>query len=320
MAKILLGPMVGQASGSVGGVVFSRNRYGTYLRRRAHPTTSQSAAALDAKSRLGAVSRLWSALEDGERVAWQTWAANNPITDRLGAKQVLAGNAAYMMLNGRLAAAGQTLIDVPPVSYAPAALEMVNVFADVGDGDFQLEFTATPGATDTAVWIQAAVTDGSSQAYVKNKLRFLGISSSPATSPVTEIVAPNESPVTLKAACEARFGSLAAGQQITFYVSVFDTATGLLSTPVLAVGEIVDTATGSLKATILPQGAIDAGAKWTYDSDVVERDSEAIVSLAAGSHVVKYKVTAGYTKPADQTVTVVTAREVETIGTYVVSP
>lgn len=320
MAKVLLGPMVAQASGSVGGAVFSRNRYGTYLRRRSHPTVSQSGPALAAKSRLGAISRLWSGLDDGERAAWVTWAANNPVTDRLGAKQVLAGNAAYMLINGRLGVAGQTLLDVPPVGYAPAALGLANVFADIGDGDFSVEYSPTPGTADTAIWVRAAVTEGDSQSYVKSKLRFLGISSSPATSPLSTIVAPNEDPMTLRAAVEARFGTLGVGQLVTYYLSVFDTATGLLSTPVLSSGPVVDTATGTLQVTILPQGAIDAGAKWTIDEVVTERASGYIASIAEGAHVIKFKVTAGYTKPVDINVNIVTAHFIEEVGTYVVAP
>lgn len=241
MAKILLGPMVGQASGSVGGVVFSRNRYGTYLRRRAHPTTSQSSWALDAKSILGAVSREWGGLDEAERVAWATWAANNPVTDKLGSKQVLAGNAAYMMINGRINAGGLSSISVPPVAYAPPALDSVTLDADIGSGDFDLTFAGTPLAAGHRLWIQAAVTGGNSQSYVKNKLRLIGISASAATSPLTVVQLPSLVEDTLPIRLVARFGTLAVGQLITMYVSVVDLTTGLLSTPMVTEALVTDT-------------------------------------------------------------------------------
>ena len=68
MAKVILGPTIGMASGSVGAAVFSHNRYGTYIRRRATPTVSQTEAALAAKAlmtsalRHGRTSRCCSSL------------------------------------------------------------------------------------------------------------------------------------------------------------------------------------------------------------------------------------------------------------------
>jgi hypothetical protein len=35
MAKVLLGPTIAEARGQIGGTVYSRNRYGAYIRHRA---------------------------------------------------------------------------------------------------------------------------------------------------------------------------------------------------------------------------------------------------------------------------------------------
>ena len=233
MAKVQFGGLVSQVSGSVGGTTYSRNRYGTYARRRAHPTVSQTSYALDAKSRLGDLSRAWSALSVAKRAAWSNWAANNPVTDKLGAKQVVAGNAAYVMLNGRLVAAGLSAIDVPPVGFAPPALDTVALTADIGAGDFEVVFTATPLGTNDRIWVQAAVTGGDSQVYVKNKLRLIGVSAAALASPLDELTLPGVTLDTLAARLAARFGTLAIGQLITLYLSVLDGTTGLLSTPMI---------------------------------------------------------------------------------------
>lgn len=241
MAKVVLGPMVAQASGKVGGSVFSHNRYGTYVRVKAKPTISQSPYAMEAKNNLANVSRAWVGLTDLQREAWVTWAANNPIMDRVGNSQVLAGNAAYCMLNGRLGALGQSMIDLPPVVSAPVAIATAEINVDIGAGTFNVVFTESPGAADTALYVQAAVTQNESQAYVKNKLKLLGISSSPATSPVSAIAFPDSMAGTIKAALALRFGTLQVGQLLTYYLSIFDTATGLLSTPYIISDTIVST-------------------------------------------------------------------------------
>lgn len=306
MAKIMLGPMVGQVSGSVGGTTFSRNRYGTYIRRRAHPTTSQSGPSMQAKNALGTISRAWSLLTDDERVAWATWAANNPVTDKLGQKQVLSANAAYMRINGRLMAAECTELDLPPVSYAPPALETATLVADVGAGGVSLAFTGTPLAAGHRIWLRAAVSDGSSQGYVKNKLRFLGVSAAALASPMLSITLPTMGAGTLMAALEARFGTLAGGQLVTVYASVFDDGTGLLSTPIVA-GALV-TSTGvptTLAVTITPVGAIENGAMWSVDAGVTWYDSAKVVAMIAGAKTVTFHASDGYTTPEPLAKTVV---------------
>jgi hypothetical protein len=241
MAKTLLGAIAAQISGSVGGITYSRNRYGTYIRRRAHPTVSQTTYATGAKSRLGAMSRLWSERTDAERNAWNNWAANNPVTDKMGQKQVLAGNAAYMMLNGRLAAAGQTLLLTPPIGFSPPALEVVTITPDIGSVPMAVQFTATPLAANHRIWCRGAVTAGESQAYVVNKLRFLGVSAAALATDFVAIAKPDLSAGILATVLANRFGTLAAGLSLTLYLSVFDDTTGLISTPQIVQALLVNT-------------------------------------------------------------------------------
>jgi hypothetical protein len=233
MAKIVLGGLASQVSGAVGGIVFSRNRSGAYIRSRVHPTISQTAFALDAKATMGAVSREWGVLTDAQRMAWATWAANNPVTDRMGMKQILAGNAAYMKLNGRLACMGIASSVTPPVLSAPPALETAVLTADIGAGDFEIDFTATPLAATHCAWVEVAVTEGLNQAYVKNRLKFIGCSAAALVAKVTAITQPADYAMTLELGVIARFGTLVVGQLVTCYVSVVSNANGQVSSPMV---------------------------------------------------------------------------------------
>jgi hypothetical protein len=136
MAKVTLGPMVGQASGSVGATVFSRNRYGTYTRRRAIPTVSTTSDAMNAKARLSGASQAWGSLTAAQRLSWSNWALANPITDVLGVQQALTGHAAFVGNYCRMNKSGDTELDVPPVSGAPAALTSLTGTWDIGAGTF----------------------------------------------------------------------------------------------------------------------------------------------------------------------------------------
>lgn len=220
MAKFTPGPAVAAVSGSIGGTVFSRNRYGAYTRYRAVPVTSTSSYAVNAKTRLSNRSQAWQGLTAAQRLAWREWAADHPVIDRLGQTQLLTGQAAYIGLNTRLVAAGQSAITAPPIIAAQPGLTSLVQDCDIGAGDMDLTFTATPLAAGAMLWIQAAVIDSAGINYVQNKLRFVGVSAAAQASPFS-----HESLVT------ARFGTLVVGQYVHVQVSVFDSATGLLSQP-----------------------------------------------------------------------------------------
>lgn len=306
MAKVVLGGLASQLSGAVGGIVFSRNRAGAYIRGRVHPTISQSGYALDAKATMGSVSRQWAGLDAGERAAWATWSANNPVTDRMGMKQVLAGNAAYMRLNGRLADLGIVSLDLPPVDHAPAALTAAALTADVGAGAFEVVFATTPLSAGDCIWVQAAVTEGPNQAYVKNRLKFIGSCAAALASPLVSITQPADYAMTLLAAVESRFGTLSPGQLVTLYLSVFSTVTGQISQPFIVQEVVVSTGVATtLAVTITPAGAIENGAMWSIDAGVTWYDSAEVVPTTAGAKSIVFHAADTYVTPGPLAKTVV---------------
>jgi len=227
MAKIKLGPMVGQASGSVGGAVFSHNRYGTYMRRRATPTKVTSLPAMNAKALLAAISRGWQTLDPEEQLAWGVWAANNPIVDRLGDRQTLTGHAAYVRCNAVYNVINGSSKDTPPVLASPSGLVTASLEADIGSGDFQVTFTATPiGATNSCgVW--GCIVESGGIRYIANKLRLIGYSDANTASPLINMTAAPA--LTLKDATEARLGTLTVGQIVFYQIAVVSRETGLVS-------------------------------------------------------------------------------------------
>lgn len=220
MAKFTPGPMVAAVSGSIGGTVFSRNRGGAYTRNRAIPITSTTADALAAKARLGSISGDWQGLTAGERDSWKFWADANPINNTLGMSIRKTGQQAFVGLNIRLALAAAAAITDPPIVTAPNALLTALQDADIGLGDTDLTYTATPLGASEQIWLQAAVTSSAGIEYVTNLLRFAGVSAAAQASPFDD-----------QSIIEARIGTLVVGQTLHVFASVFDNATGLLSKP-----------------------------------------------------------------------------------------
>jgi hypothetical protein len=216
--KVLLGPMVARASGKIGGAVASSNRYGTYMRRNAKPTVSTTPYAQKAKSDFARVSQTWDTLSVPQMEAWRVWAANNPIVDRLGEKQVLAGNAAFGKINGLIAWAGGTLLKLPPAVAAPLSLESLTLSGDIGAGAFGATFAATPLATGIMLLLWACVTDRNGVVYVDNMMRLVAKSEAALATPWD-----------FQSALEARFGTLQVGQEVHVTLTPWDMGTGLMA-------------------------------------------------------------------------------------------
>lgn len=228
--KFMPGPFIGNASGSVGGQVASRNRYGAYFRTRAIPVTSTTPAALNAKARFTTASQAWIALTEGQRLAWKEWALDNPVIDRLGQQQELQGNAAYIQINARLAAIGTAPIVAPPVAAAPTGLLTLAQTCDIGTGNFELVFTATPTGAGVLLYIQSAIVNSGGINYVSNKLRLIGVSGAAEASPFDH-----------QTLLEARFGTAVVNQWVHSLVSTVDTTTGLLSGALSVKTQVIDT-------------------------------------------------------------------------------
>ena len=219
MAKTRLGVMVGGASGALGSTVFSRNRYGTYVRLWAKPTLSTTAYAQAAKNTLAAMSQRWAGLTAIQKLAWETWAQENPVVDRLGDKRVLTGHTAQVQINARLDKIGASLLDLPPVGDPPDSLTSFSFAWTIGAPDTCiLTFAATPLPANTHLWVYGCKSGSTGRTYVENWMRQFYI------SPAAQATG-----VDIYSEFEARFGDVQAGETVFLRAFVIDDLTGLLS-------------------------------------------------------------------------------------------
>lgn len=231
MAIFSPGIAIGRISGRVGGEVFSHNRGGMYIRTAAIPVQPSTQWKLDANNYLALASQAWRNLTDVQRAGWKQFASENKITNRLGETKELPANAAYCTINTRLLRAGNNQIDDPPIGGPPDPLATITLSTDIGAGDFQLAYTATPLAAGMKLWLTACVLESGSITYIKNRLKQVHITAAAAASPLAN----------LDAILDDRFGSLQVGQVVTVFASVFDSTTGLLSAPLRAESTVVTT-------------------------------------------------------------------------------
>lgn len=223
MALYTPGPMIGQASGRVGGTIFSRNRGGSYVRNGSLPSRVTSEKALNAKAYLSLASQAWSALTAAQRLSWNTWAASKTVVNRLGRSISLNGQNWYVSLNTRLLAAGSAQISAPPTDTAPAGVTITGFTVDAGTGDTELTFSPTPTAAGNALWVRGCMVNSGAVTNVENLFTTLDITAAAVASPLD-----------LKSALEAALGPILVGATYHVEVRVLDLSTGMVSGRVLA--------------------------------------------------------------------------------------
>lgn len=230
MAIFTPGSIVGQISGRVAGSVYSHNAGGTYIRNGTIPTTSTSTDALAAKSRLTTISQYWQTISDANRASWQNFAANVPVTNRLGKSIFLNGHQMFVRLSTRILAAGGAVVETAPINAPPDGLTSLTLAADTGAGNVDLTFAATPLAATHKLRIRAALVQSAAINYVANKLRVIGHSA-----------AAQASPFDIESLVTAKFGTLDVGEILHVTVDVVDTATGLVSSRISDLAAVVST-------------------------------------------------------------------------------
>lgn len=109
------GTVITQASGSVGGLVFSHNSGGAYIRARVTPTNPNSPEQIVVRNAVSFLSNFWNdGLTPAQRAVWDTYAANVTITNRIGDQVFISGMAHYVRSNVARLQADVLRVDAGP--------------------------------------------------------------------------------------------------------------------------------------------------------------------------------------------------------------
>jgi len=219
MALIKYGGGVTQASGSIGGNTFARNRFGNYTRSRTKPVNPNSTAQGLSRSSLAYLAQYWNAtLSVEERGSWETYAGSVPGLNRLGESVYLTGFNEFLRSNiirlqNELAVieAGPTVLTLPETdpTFAIVATEADQKIAVTFDED--LPWDSEAGAK---MYIYAGEPQNPTRNFFKGPWKLAGSLSNGA-----ETGAKIDSPYTL-----------VTGQKIWCYARI-QRADGRLSNP-----------------------------------------------------------------------------------------
>jgi len=117
-ALVKYGGGIMQMTGSIGGQTHARNRYGNYIRARTKPVNPNTFYQSKARSAVTFCCDRWSnTLTAGQRTAWNLYASNVAMKNRLGESIHLSGFNHYVRSNSLRKFLQITIIDNGPVVF-----------------------------------------------------------------------------------------------------------------------------------------------------------------------------------------------------------
>ncbi len=110
--------LVTAASGSIGGVVFSHNAGGLYMRARTTPTNPNTPRQNIVRAATSNLANRWSnILTQAARDEWNIYALNTPLINKLGLMSTVSGIAMYIRSNVSRFQAGLARQDIAPSAF-----------------------------------------------------------------------------------------------------------------------------------------------------------------------------------------------------------
>lgn len=143
----------GQMSGSVGGVTAGHNKGGQYLRNRSIPTNPNSIRQQAARSAFGTAAQAWKSITQTQRDAWESYANQTPIVNRLGESITISGSSMYTRTNAFRLQAGLALLAAAPLTPGLASIGTVTSAENDTTG-FLLSIDLTGGDLLESVIVQ----------------------------------------------------------------------------------------------------------------------------------------------------------------------
>lgn len=210
MAKIKFGMMMTDASGKLGGQVFSKNRGGSYVRTKVTPTNPQTAAQSTIRGIFASISSRWSSLTDAQRASFNGFVQAYARTDIFGDLRNPSGKSLFQRLNQNLEISGQAQTDVCSSPVEVPFANLTTASADVSTTTFLVNYSGDLTGVKAIVWATPQMSQGTK--FVKNQLRQIAV-----------LDGGNAGSEDIWADYVAKFGTPVAGANISIAVRVINT-------------------------------------------------------------------------------------------------
>jgi len=214
MAIVKYSAIVAEARGKEGGVVFSRNASGAYIKTKVTPTNPRTAAQQEQRGLFGSIAQAWKGLTATERTQWQVFADQVPQTNVFGDQIILSGFNAFVRSARNLSVIGSAFLSTPgPVPSFPS---LSQVILTSNSSEINLSFVINGDASGCGTIIDCTPGVGTGKSFVNNLFRKVqGEDRTP------------ESPIDLTGFYIVRFGALpVTGQKVFSRIRLVDKLSG----------------------------------------------------------------------------------------------
>lgn len=129
--------IVTAGSGSLGGLTFSHNRGGMYMRARVVPTNPSTGPQNVARAAMASLSNRWAnTLTQVQRDAWDVYAENTPLPGPLGDPRNVGGLGMYIRTNVPRIVVAFAIIDDAPLIFDVGSFSPLTAPTATDAGDF----------------------------------------------------------------------------------------------------------------------------------------------------------------------------------------
>lgn len=174
--KVIFGNAVQDARGKNNGNVYSKNRFGAYVRTKVTPVNRNTSFQSAVRAAFGSLSKNWgSLLTDLQRKAWIDYAATAPFNNIFGESRFLTGHNNYIKINAALANIGSAATLVPPTSNLTGtvgAITLAMAIAAGGSMTLTTNEAGIPVGSKISVYATSQLSPGIN--FVKTQLRYIG--------------------------------------------------------------------------------------------------------------------------------------------------
>jgi len=190
MALVKLGGPVADIRGSIGGVVYSRNRSGAIARNRTIPINPGSETQTKIRSIMGVLRNAWyNTLTAAQRAAWDAYAEAVAMTNRVGESIKLSGWNHFSRSNACALYNDLAVVADGPVEMAlPEQDETLEITASEATGLISISFdedSAWVDEDDAYLICYASKAKAPTINYFKGPYQLAGTVAGNATTPLT---------------------------------------------------------------------------------------------------------------------------------------
>ncbi len=139
MARIKLGPLITDISGSIGGMTIQRNKFGITLRQKPIPLYKFTPAQITIRTYIATIQAAWQNLTDAERLQWNRFLDFSGQTINRDRSVKLSGHSLYLKYQLYRLLTGMSLLTTLTYVPMPSMPDFVSLTVDVDSLQLQLD-------------------------------------------------------------------------------------------------------------------------------------------------------------------------------------